>query len=448
MKFYRKNKVLLLFVFVLVVSGCSSEKEIPEPVLNIAITSFKPSKEQVKIDWVLEKSDDVLIRDLLIIRTTVDHSGSQKFNIIANLPQNQTSFTDKEIPYYNNIRYKIRVKYFSENTFKDGEPTEILEKETEYETFTRDLVVFKEVPLQVLKDTDEDHIFHILDKKRISVLKKYDFNTQKIIKSVPLNDSSFQNVVFKIIGNTIYVTDTKGNFKLIDKNSYEVTKSFTAEIKEKLRSFSVNEDRIYYHDGDAIKFYDLAQNKSVHIGWGYFPKKYMETIKPNTILFEGARVAEFSPTNCVDTKNCWPKTLYTNNSLSGKPYRFDPFIFSWNKDKTKFVTTYFGDVIALNDLSKKASLKEITGKWYLQTVFGEDGNIYATVQKEKLIHVFNANYQLIKTIKTEQYPIFPIITKNGLQCISSYRPIQYSGYIYGHEFNFYNHLCIIEELKN
>ncbi|GFD76756.1 hypothetical protein KUL113_61760 [Tenacibaculum sp. KUL113] len=446
MKFYKKSKLLILFIHVLVVSSCSTEKEIPEPVLNVSITNFNPSKNQVSIDWILEKSDDIIIRDLLIIKKAVDHSGKENFSTIANLPQNQTSFTDIDIPHYNNISYKIRVNYFLESTFKEGIHPDIQVKETEFETFTRDLIVFNNVPFQVSKDTDENHIFHLIDRKPITELKKYDFNTQKILKSVPLSENYLQHVVFKIIGNIIYVADTKGNFKVINKDSYEVINSFTVDIKDRLSSFSVNTDRIYYHDKDILKFYDLTKKESVYLGWAYFPKKYMETIGQNTILFEGARVAEFSPTNCVDNNNCWPKTLYTNNGLSGKPYRFDPFIFAWNKNKTKFVSTYFGDIIALNDLSKKVSLKEITGKWYFQIVFDENDNIYATIQEEKLIHVFNANYELIKTIKTEEYPLFPMITKNGLQCISSYRPIQYSGYVYGHEFSFNQQYCIIEEL--
>ena len=133
MKFYKKSKLLIFFVLALVVFSCSSEKEILKPVLNVSITSFKPSKNQVEIDWVLEKSDDIIIRDLLIIKKTVDHSGKENFSTIANLPQNQTSFTDKDIPHYNYISYKVMVLYFLESNLKPGMYPDIQVKETEFE---------------------------------------------------------------------------------------------------------------------------------------------------------------------------------------------------------------------------------------------------------------------------------------------------------------------------
>jgi hypothetical protein len=170
----------------------------------------------------------------------------------------------------------------------------------------------------------------------------------------------------------------------------------------------------------------------------------MQTIAPNKILFESTSVVEISPTNCPDGSNCSPVTLYSYNNTSNQDLHIDPYLFSWNADNTKFVTSYHADIVNINDLTKEASLKDITGKNYFQVTFSPDGNLYATVQGEKLIHVFNNNYELIDTITTKLYPLFPLITDSGLQVIGAYNAIQYSGYYYGHEFNFNNNKCAIE----
>ena len=80
----------------------------------------------------------------------------------------------------------------------------------------------------------------------------------------------------------------------------------------------------------------------------------------------------------------------------------------------------------------------------IQIVFDDEGKIYATVQGKKLIHVFNTNYELIDSIETKLFPLFPLITKEGLQCIGSYTSIGYYGYYYGFEFNFNRNKCAIE----
>ena len=75
--------------------------------------------------------------------------------------------------------------------------------------------------------------------------------------------------------------------------------------------------------------------------------------------------------------------------------------------------------------------------------YNDNGHIYASVQGEKLIQVFNSNYELVDSIQTKLYPLFPMPYSNGLHSIGSYNPVDYWGYYYGYEFNF-NQRCAIE----
>ncbi len=444
MIFYKEIRIILLIFIGFFFSSCSSENDVIEPFLNITIKNFETSYNEVKFDWEIENSSNIIIRDLIIIKKTQNQDGLETSNIIANLPTNQTSFIDNDIPYFSNISYFIKMSYYEDKILKENEFKEIVFVESEIETFSRDIIFFETAPFQVMKDPLKDNVFHFIDRLRTAELKSYDFNLKKISNNVSLSDNYNHNVVFKLINDVFYISDDKGNFKLIDKNSYEIKNEFSVEINERLRSFAVDGDRIYYHDDDVLKFYDLVENKSVNVRWGYFPDKYMETLSQNKLLFGGTKVVEISPSNCPDANNCWPNILYSYNYLSGKDIHIDPFIFSWNNGKTKFISSYFGDIINVSDLSKEASLKEITGENYFQAVFDNEGKIYATVQGKKLIHIFNTDYELIDSIETKLYPLFPLITNEGLQCIGSYVSIGYYGYYYGFEFNFNRNKCAIE----
>jgi hypothetical protein len=438
---------------VLALNGCSDTSAnddnntmIEKPVINLIITNFEPTEDKIKIDWSLERTNNVIIRNLFIIREVIDEEGRMISTLIANIPSNNTTFTDDDIPYLSSISYKIKADYFIDEELQEGEFYEYFELESQTETYTRDILTFNSVPFQIVKDPTEDHIFHMIDKIQTAKLKKYDALQNKIIDSVELSESYRHNVVMKVKENTIYIADDSGVFKLIDKNTYDISIGFTAEITERLKSFAIVGDRIYYHDDEVLLFYDLIKRESVRLGWAYFPTNYMETIKPNTIFFGGARVTEFDPETCIDMHSCPPNNLYIYNYLSGEDFYFDPFIFSWNKERTKYISSYQGHVMNVSNLSNDVNLKTITGKNYFQTIFDSNNNIYATVQGEKLIHVFNSDYQLIDTIETKLYPLFPIISENGLQCVGSYSPVSYGGYRYGYEFRFGSTTCAMELL--
>ncbi|KAB1071348.1 hypothetical protein F6U93_01075 [Tamlana haliotis] len=442
MRFYK----IFVLITLLILNSCDTDDGMTDPVLNLLITDLVPSNNEVKIDWSLEKSNNVIIQDLLIIREVIDQDGRFTSNTIANIPTNINTYIDRNIPYQSSISYKVKAIYFIDKDLKEGEFYDILDVESQIETYNREIVAFEAVPFQVVKDPVEDHIFHWIDRMQTAKLKKYDALQNKIIDSIDLSENIYHNVVFKIKDNTIYISDDNGNFKLIDKNSYDLNNQFSVAINEKLKSFSIDGNRIYYHDDNVLKFYDLIKNESVNQGWAYLHSSYMETIKPNTILFGGFSVTEITTESCIDINNCIPNNLYIYNYESGEKFYFDPFIFSWNNEKTKFISSYYGNVMNINDLSNDFNLKEITGKNYFQASFDENNNIYATVQGEKLIHVFNSSYELIDSIETTLFPLFPIISQSGLQCISSYDPVLYYGYRYGFEFNFGNKKCAIEIL--
>lgn len=447
MKFYKKENLIVVLLALFLFISCTSEEEpIKETVFTIEIDNFITSYNEVEIDWSLEKSSDVFIQKIYIIRTTTDETGFVDSKIIATLPANQSSYIDTSIPYYAEISYKVTALYVVTEEFIEDEFYDYVSLDSEVKTYARDIVFFDEVPFQVKKDPLDDTIFHIIDRLNVAELKRYDFNENKVIKNVALSENYNHNVVFKVIDDLIFIGDDSGKFRVINKNSYEIEKEFTLEIEDKLKSFAIDGDRIYYHDNQVLKMYDLDKEISSNTNWAYFPSKFMETIANNQILFESSNVVEISTTNCPNGTNCNPNTLYSYNSSTGEQLHNDPYIFSFNKDKTKFISSYFGDVVNLSDLTKESSLKDITGENYFQAVFDDEGTIYATVQGKKLIHIFNANYELIDTIETKLYPLFPLLTTEGLKVIGSYSAVQYSGYLYGLEFNFSdsNGKCAIE----
>ncbi|SDR96554.1 hypothetical protein SAMN05216503_1537 [Polaribacter sp. KT25b] len=447
MKLYKKATLLASMLALFLFVSCNSEDEpIQDSEFTIEITNFEASYDKVQIDWSFEKGDDVHIQKIYVIRTTTDQNGFVDTKIIATLPATQFSYIDTDIPYFAEISYKVTPLYVVTDAFIESEFYDYISLDSEIKTYDRNIVFFNEVPFQVKKDPLDDHIFHLIDRLDIAALKKYDFNDNTVIKNADLSENYTHNVVFKVIDNLIYIGDDTGKFRLINKSTYEIEKEFMVAIDGKLKSFAVDGDRIYYHDNDVLKLYNLSTEVSLNLNLAYLPSKFMETITGNQILFESTKVAEISSTNCPDNTNCNPNILYSYDAVAGEELHHDPYIFSFNKDKTKFITSYFGDVVNLSNLTKEASLKEITGENYFQAVFDNEGKIYATVQGKKMIHVFNADYELIDTIETKLYPLFPLLTSEGLKVIGSYTSVQYSGYLYGLEFNFNdsNGKCAIE----
>jgi len=451
MEFYKKPNLLIVLIISLLLNGCSKSDDIP-PTISVFITNIEASSnDQVRISWDLERSTNVIITSFEIKRKHLDEKDNLTFQSIGNIPSNDSSFVDMNPPYSPEITYSIRIGYYVDQILTQGQSPEIFFIECEPKAYNRNILTFSKVPLQVEMDPNKNGIIHILDTSiNDNKLVKYNSTTNSIEKTVLLGDGFDYNVVFRIVDNKyIYVTDSKGNFNKIDKETYTIEDTFKVEINEKLTSFSIDKSRIYYHDKYVLKYFDLSTRLSVNLGWGYFPRIYAYTIKDNHQLFldrHYANVTEISVNNCPDKDNCWPEIKYTTNANSSNQPHFDPFLINWNETKDKFISSYYGDVTELETLTKKASLKSITGENYFKAVFSTDGKLYAAVQGKKLIQVFNKSYELIESIKTKLYPVFPIISPNGkLKIFGTYQPAQYSGYYYGFEFNF-NGKCAIEDL--
>jgi len=446
---YCKLYRLLSLIFLLIITSCDNSKDEDEDnfTVSLEIHHFDTSYSLVEIEWKLERSDNVIVQDLLVYRTIVSDNEYTSPKLIANLPSNEISFTDNDVPYESDITYTVKINYRIDKKLSDGEYYETLVLEAKPQLFSRDLVKFNKVPLQVKKDPVYNSIFHILDKSGTSQLLKYNSNLNLLSTIGLFEESLYLNNVFHIINNEyLYVGNTKGEIIVVDINNYTIKDNYQLDIVDKLRSFSIDKDRIYYMDDHILHYFDMNTKTSINLGWGYFPSRYMETLSHNKTLFLGGgsynTIVELSKDNCVDNRNCWPEILVQSES-SAKNYHSDPFILAWNADRTKFISSYFGDVFDITNMSKKASLNEITGKRYFQFVFNDNGHIYASVQGEKLIQVFNSNYELVDSIQTKLYPLFPMPYSNGLHSIGSYNPVDYWGYYYGYEFNF-NQRCAIE----
>src|SRR5690606_41726388 len=147
------------------------------------------------------------------------------------------------------------------------------------------------------------------------------------------------------------------------------------------------------------------------------------------------------PQNCPGTAFCNPDTLANSPSISDGN-DVDGNILTMNSNKTLMVTGRDGNIYNRNDLSKIASLSTITGEPYFQFAFDSQNNIYATVQGKKLVHKFKANtFELIETIETKLYPLYPLITSNGLYVLGGYSPVSYWG---PYENFSFNSKCAIE----
>jgi hypothetical protein len=446
MEFFKKQyQILSIVAFILL--GCSIDEE-KNTTLEIKVTNFETSYNQVKLNWEIVRPNGFIIEDLLIYRQSKNNAtDSAMIELIANLPSNETSFIDNNVPYKTEVFYTIKINYIDERLtlINPTNPIELLSLESEQKKFIRDIVTFDIVPFQVQKDPIIVDEFHILDRQGNGALKRYNGTLNQLTKTILFTNGSLLNNKFHITNNTdLYVADTQGKISKINTENYTTTAIYNTVINDNLNAFAVDGDRIYYQDEDIWWYYNTISGASVntHIATS---TNYVETLNDHNFLFlygGAAAIRIYNPTNC-NTYNCMPDfgastqgAILSNNS-------FDANIFSWNTYKSKFITSIDGRIFNPTNFQQEIKLNDITGKKYFQFVFDNDNNIYATVQNEKKIHKFNSSYELIEVIDTKLYPLFPMLTSNGLKVIGGYEPVTYWSFGYGYSF-YFNVKCAVE----
>jgi hypothetical protein len=440
-------KHFIIAVFAIIVLGCSSNDDTNNKPLEITISNFETSYSQVKINWEVTRPDGIIIQDLLVYRQSKnnDTDFSQEV-LIANLPSNETKFIDNQVPYNKEVSYKIQMNYTDERT----QPIQHLSLATEQKKFVREIVTFDNVPFQVQKDPVQTDVFHILERSSTGTLNRYNSTQNKITDTKAFPERWTLNNRFQIINNTdIYVATYYGKIFKINTGNYNTEAIFSTAIVDKLNAFAIDGNLIYYQDDETVKYHIMTTNvsKSMNMAMGF---QYLENLSPGIFLLlynssgygSGANVSQMTG-NCPDGTNCYFRSIAGTGLPQSSASHIDPNIFAWNTQKTKFISSIDGRIYNLSTLQQEKKLYDVTGKRYIQYAYDNENNIYASVQGEKLIHKFNANYELIEKISTKLYPIFPMITSNRLQLIGAYEPVSYWNYEYGSGFNF-NIKCAIE----
>ncbi|RED26176.1 hypothetical protein BD847_0088 [Flavobacterium cutihirudinis] len=445
MEYFKKYAAFIILS--LIVFGCSADEE-PQKPLELTITNFKTSYNEVKIDWELQRPDGVIIDDLTIYR--IEKNGESDFyqeKMIANLPSNETSFVDTDVPYKEEVSYSVRILYRDE---REKVPTYGNEMKSETKKFIRDIIKFDRVPFQVQKDPTQPNIFHILNKDQAGSLIKYNSTKNSIEHTTTFENGFYLNNKFHIVNNNeIYIADTKGRIYRINTNSYETIDSYLALVTDNLNSFSVSGNRIYYQDDEDWCIYDTSARTSTKTGYisNSDYSEYMGNDKTLLLYCQNEQYGSmgfvgYTPANCPGFMDCSPVTYYYT-PWALKPNSIDANIFSWNTDKSKCISSINGCVFNTSTLKPEIRLNDITGKHYFQFAFDAQNNIYATVQGEKKIHKFNSEYKLVEVIDTKLYPLFPLLTTDGLKVVGSYEPVSYWSFGYGNNFDF-NVKCAIE----
>ncbi|MEL1248502.1 hypothetical protein [Flavobacterium helocola] len=446
MEFFKKQyQILSLVAFILL--GCSSDEE-QSTTLEIKVTNFETSYSQVKLNWELVRPNGIIIEDLLIYRQSKNNATDNvTLELVANLPSNETSFIDNDVPYKTEVSYTIKINYTDERLTPTNptNPTGLLSLESEQKKFIRNIVTFDIVPFQVQKDPILVDEFHILDRQGNGALKRYNGTLNQLTKTILFTNGNLLNNKFHIVNNTdLYVADTQGKIYKINTENYTTTAIYNTIINDNLNAFAVDGDRIYYQDEEIWWYYNTTNGTSenTHIAT---TANYVETLSDHNFLFlygSGAAIRSYNPTNC-NASNCMPDFgAGTQGAILGNN-AMDPNIFSWNTSKSKFITSIDGRIFNLSNFQQEIKLSDITGKKYFQFVFDNNNNIYATVQNEKKIHKFNSSYELIEVIDTKLYPLFPMLTSNGLKVIGGYEPVTYWSFGYGYSF-YFNIKCAIE----
>ncbi|MEW2922692.1 hypothetical protein AB1A65_14560 [Muricauda sp. ANG21] len=445
MQFYRAFFYIFLLVLCL---GCSSDDEDGNIEPSITITSFVAGKNEVEISWELARDNNVIIEDLLIYRETFsDGSERRYFELIESIPSSSKSYIDTNVPYLSKISYYVKANY----RYDDDDQYEILSLQSEEKVFERDFPQFDQVPYQVMKDPDSNDIYHILTNWNPAEINRYDARVNEMVQSRTFSESLFYGTRFIFSGNDLVLGDLKGNFFFVDKESYEINRLFDADLQEDLEGFGIIGNRLYYVEDFSFDYInvDTGAIKKHGTGKGF---KYFQVLNETQLLslYSGthssaASVYEFQ--DDLDPDIGWDFSLSeirrTSPELNLDGNDVDTFIFTWSNDKTQFLTGIEGRFFNINDLTPGIVLGGITGKRYLHFAIDSKGDIYGSVQEEKIIHVFDGEtLELKESIPTKLYPVFPIITTNGLVCIGAYERVEYWGYNYGIDYGFHSEAAI------
>lgn len=439
MKFYNTAILILCIIFF---GACTSndEPDYTDPILKI--TAFNPTKQEVEISWELSKGTDIIIEDLLVFRETiVDDSGRTNFELIESLPSSAKSYIDVDVPYVSNITYVIKANYRP-----DVESSyDLLTTESDPQVFSRLFPEFNRVPYQVSRDPANENVYHILDNWDMAKLMRYDSQLNRVIQKQDIVESFDYGNRFIFSSNKIVAASRKGKFFFVDKDTYKIDKQYNASLDEKLEGFGIIGDRLYYVEDFSFDYIDLISDVINKHGLGPGFKNF-QVLNDKQLLSlytgphtSGASVYEFQED--LDPGSGWDfsmrriKATPTELNLDGDDV--DEFTFAWNNDRTQFITGIEGRIFNIDDLSQRAILTATTGKRYFGFIFDNNGDIYASVQKERIIHVFDGEtLELKQEIPTKLYPLYPMPTANGLYCIGAYDKLEYWGYDFGYANGF------------
>lgn len=434
MKYY--NYFLIVF-FSILSQACGSNDDLPalEDAVSLKITSFETSYNEVKISWDLERfNNQIIIKDLTIIRYTndADADNENRQQIIANLPSNETSFIDTEVPYLEGLTYKIEVNYFIDG-FDKAEYESI---ESEEKVFERDIIKFPYIPNHIVKDTEDPNSYHIMIKNADFDLYRYNTKTQKI----EANKKYHNGYLFydKIVANNndILVGNKNGVIYQLTSTDYTQGNSFSVPIEDELKSFGVKGTEIHYNDNRKWKYFNSITSDFSTVNDSFVSNfVYSLNMENNKMLIINNNYPNYWGTIYDISTYDQLEVIHTTDFSIDFGSRLDKGILHFKQDKTEFITSIFGRVISMNDLSLKIELKEVTGRNYLYFNYGNNGKLYGAVQDEKVIHVFDdKTYELIESIETKLYPVFPIVSDNGeVHSIGRYTRIGYWSYTDGFE---------------
>lgn len=430
---YFKRIYLLIGIALLGLVGCNSDNDAS---FQILVTQFTPTKDKVVLRWQIQRPNNMIIQDLEVLRldTNNDEQLPPQYVRIANLPSNEITYTDNDVPYKAQVTYVIRLRYTVDNNNQMALSVP--------QTYTRQVVTFSQPPLQVTKDPVNSAIFHILDQTDTGFLKRYDANTNSVTQTKTLATGFNLNANFQIINNNeIFAFDNAGKVTRLDTQDYHTNTAYNVQLTDVCKAFAVDGDRIYYQDDEVWKYYHIPSGQSTNTGLA-FSVSAAEMLGNHLFLFlyahygnSGFSLRGITPQNCNEI-NCWPDFYPVGSGTMFPQYSVDPHVFAWHPSRQKFASGYKGFVTRITDGQQEVSLNELTGKRYIGFTYDTDGNLYAAVQGEKIIQKFDANYQLLETIPTKLYPIFPMVNGSHLSAVGSYEPADYWGYYYGYEFRF------------
>ncbi|MFI8379040.1 hypothetical protein [Leeuwenhoekiella sp. NPDC079379] len=436
MKSYNYNFIFFL-ISILSFQGCGKNDDFPaiEDVIDLKITNFETSYNEVKISWDLDRfNDKVIIENVFILRYS-DDTDSNTFgpNEIAVLPSNQTSYIDRNVPYLSDVTYSIRIDYFVD--YENG--VEYASIESDKKSFERDIIKFSSIPRHVITDNSNPDSYHIMIIDQNLALYNYNTKTLKIDanKSFSGGYDFYDKIV--VNQNNIFLGKRNGVIYELSPNDYTEKRMFSLPIDNELRYFGFREEEIFFSDDERLKYFNTMTNDFGYViedlSLSYAYSINLGNNRMFMIWYQypnfGGRIFDVSN---YDQLEMIHRTDFPIDFGS----RLDKGILHFNEDNSEFVSTNLGRVISIDDLSLKVELKNITGKNYLYFNY-KRGKLYGAVQGERKIHVFDdETYELLDTIETKLFPIFPLVSSDGkIQVIGSYRQIYYSDYIDGFQYS-------------